>query len=200
MSNRRRVPADPEMLASILVPNKVTVAEIAAALACIVRFAGNTRTEAKSYSVAQHSVIVADHVMRMTGDPLAAVCALAHDAHEWRLGDIPTFVGTWLARASGADHLSVLKAALDARIYTRLGLPWPLPAPILVAIHEADQRAFMTELRDVADPLALEHGVTADPLPTPIARALSWPKAEELFLNTWDRFALLAGVPSVRRG
>lgn len=193
MSDRRphKIPADPQAFARLLVPH-VTVRELASALARISRFAGNTG--GVFYSVAQHSVIVADEVMRITRDPLQALCAQAHDAHEYRINDILTFVAEWLTLQTGRDCLAELKTALDARIYPLLGLPWPLQPAVMMAIAETDARALATELRDVGDAFPLRTKDLAVPFANPISQCWAWPKAEEQFLLTWNRYALAAGL------
>jgi hypothetical protein len=59
---------------------------VANGLGKICRFAGNTRGH---YSVAEHSVRLADAIARAGGDRLEQLQALVHDAHEVYCGDMP---------------------------------------------------------------------------------------------------------------
>jgi len=58
---------------------------VANGLGKICRFAGNTRGH---YSVAEHSVRLADAIARAGGDRMEQLQALVHDAHEVYCGDI----------------------------------------------------------------------------------------------------------------
>lgn len=60
--------------------------DIIHALSNICRFGGHSSA---FYSVAQHSVHVAERVLERTGNPDWALIALYHDAHEAYTGDIP---------------------------------------------------------------------------------------------------------------
>lgn len=113
--------------------------DIAIPLSLVNRFAGHTvRINHGGFSTAQHSYLGADAVLQETGgDTDAALAFLLHDAHEAFIGD-PTapFVASLdrLARdrfgqpATGMirSALGVMKAGLDAAIYRKLGLTWPL--------------------------------------------------------------------------
>ena len=59
--------------------------DIAHQLAQVARYGGACKFP---YSVAQHSVLMADYAMRDTGDPVLALDCLFHDASEAYLGDI----------------------------------------------------------------------------------------------------------------
>lgn len=196
-------PLTPERFAEIMIPHGVTVREGASSLSSIVRFAGNTLADKKTYSVAQHSVIGARETYRESGDPVAALCFLAHDMHEKVIGDMTTPLSVFIAGQGGTDHLSRVKAALDARIFPRLSLPWPLVdrAPMIAALVKmVDARMGATELRDVADPAHINaaYAVKAEPFKTPISIAWPWAKAEEKFIEAWDEYAGLAGLASAR--
>ena len=113
------------------------------------RFAG----QAGVYSVAQHSILVADQLSlewRLYG--------LLHDAHEAVIGDITTPVshalqwhGDRACDGLGRVGLAIkqLKEGIDFAIYSAAGLAWPVPPAIARTVHIADQRAMMTERRDL---------------------------------------------------
>src|SRR5687768_463704 len=79
VSGRWVNPFDPD-------PSQLDAGDIARALANQCRFGGHSRV---FYSVAQHSVIVADLVEQRGGDAEDAFAALMHDATEAYLGDMP---------------------------------------------------------------------------------------------------------------
>ncbi len=66
-------------------PYIVWIGDIAHALAHINRFGGHTDTP---YSVAEHSLGVANMLLRSTGDTRTALFGLLHDASEAYLGDM----------------------------------------------------------------------------------------------------------------
>lgn len=83
-----------------------TVGEIAQGLGRAPRFAGQTRT---LYPVLAHSLVVANLVYKATGDNLAALCGLLHDAPEAFLGDTPS---TWKVDAHEAAERKILRRCL----------------------------------------------------------------------------------------
>jgi 5'-deoxynucleotidase YfbR-like HD superfamily hydrolase len=72
-------PLDPD-------PRQFDIEDIARALGNLCRFGGHCRV---FYSVAQHSVIVAELVEQRGGDVEDVFAALMHDASEAYLGDMP---------------------------------------------------------------------------------------------------------------
>lgn len=177
-------------------PETVTVCAIARGLARIPRWCG--RTEPAPYSVAQHSVAVAEEIHRQTNDARQACYGLLHDGHEFVTSDVPADLKALLNRLSAGERfMHLIEGALDSHIYAGVGLAWPVPAGIAALVKEVDLRAAATEIRDLAVP---DVSLDAAPLPTPIARVWPWPKAEENFIKTWDRFAPIAGLPFARRG
>ena len=79
VSGRWVNPFDPD-------PSQLDAGDIARALANQCRFGGHSRV---FYSVAQHSVIVAELVEQRGGDVEDVFAALMHDATEAYLGDMP---------------------------------------------------------------------------------------------------------------
>lgn len=108
-------------------PGAICIEDIAHALTNQCRFAGHTH---RRFSVAQHSIMVADSVP--TEHKLAA---LLHDASEAYLLDIPTPVKSQLpGYAEAEDRLMSLIAA-------KFGFNWPLHQ----AVKEADRNALEWE-------------------------------------------------------
>lgn len=126
--------------------------DIIYALAHLNRFSGH----ADSYSVAQHSILVAKQLPQEW-----KLYGLLHDAHEAMIGDITTPVSRALQILgdgveggfcpTGRVHRAIrqLKDGVDAAIYPAAGLHWPIPQTIEEAVHVADKRAFVTEVRDL---------------------------------------------------
>lgn len=121
-------------------PQDVHLTDIAHALSHLCRWTGHTW---ELYSVAQHSVLVAEHVP----DRLKPL-ALLHDAHEAYLGDLSRPVRDCLTRGRG--EFQALKAWIDRAIFRRFGLDWPCHADFRT-IKVADDRALATEARDLVN-------------------------------------------------
>ncbi len=124
-------------------PDTIYLPDVARHLSRIARFNGATRGEV--YSVAQHSVLVADLVekfYRIT-DPLVVMQALLHDAHEAYLGDITTPLKN--APGMRAALRRIESQIIDA-VYTGLGVPPPWGGNVDV-INQADQLALRIEAR-----------------------------------------------------
>ena len=171
--------------------------DVAAQLAKICRFAGATQMH---YSVAQHSVLVADIVTaRYPRDLLAPIYALLHDAHEMITGDIPAPVKDYLHRAIGWKLLDAFEQDLDEGFTRAAGLPWPVPNAVAEQVHMADMVARHAEARELLpEPF---RGVP----PWPDLKnmkpwhkrvvPLDWSAAEDLFLDRLTELAGLAGLP-----
>ena len=147
------------------------IEEIAHALANLCRFNGHSR---QFYSVAQHSVLVSQHV------PAAlAMEALLHDAAEAFIGDVPTPIKMLL------PDLQSLEARIDQAVRRHYRLPNQLSA----AVHHADRVLLATERRDLLAEQDRVWPVIADvdPLPEVISPVLP-NEARSLFL---DRFEAL---------
>lgn len=144
--------------------------DVAEALARIARFDGHVRSG--PWSVAQHSVVGADALMRETGRADYAAAFLLHDGHEAYMGDITRpaqlALQVWAGRASLNNQmltglgrvtaaeavtacvksgLDALRFELDAAIYTAAGLAWPLPGDVAAAVAHMDERMLATEAR-----------------------------------------------------
>lgn len=85
-TNRRFHFLDPQ-------PEEISIIDIARALSMSCRYTGHVNN---FYSVAEHSVILADYVYQTTKDPEQALSALMHDASEAYLTDVPAPIKPYL--------------------------------------------------------------------------------------------------------
>jgi len=180
-------------------PGQIDGRDLAAHLAKIGRWTGATVT---FYSVAQHSLLVADEAARLArlagaadDEARAAIelAALLHDAHEAYLGDIATPIKRCLATlAGGQDVVAMLATTLDSAILPAFGLPWPLPDAWRTIIHAADQALLATERRDLM-PQGPDLDLSAEPLPNRIV-PLAWDRAEARFHSRLCRLDVFTGV------
>ena len=122
-------------------PDQIDAKDIAAALSHICRFNGHGHVP---YSVAQHSVMVADNF----DVPEDRLYALLHDAHEAYTGDLTTPFKTFLeSRHKGIIH--GIEDKLDKAIHAYFGLSYPLSPALKAEIKYADRQALATEIRDL---------------------------------------------------
>lgn len=115
-------------------------------LANIRRFTGHPHTQ---WSVAQHSLLMADMVTRT-----AAPYALLHDAHEIFSNDLSSPFKNAMAQIipDGDKAYRILCERFDAAIFEAAELIYPIPSMIAYEIKEADamlcaaeQQAIMTD-------------------------------------------------------
>lgn len=169
--------------------------EVAAGLSKAARF--NGRPNGPAYSVAQHSVMGAEAILRETGDSFLAALFLLHDGHEYLLGDWPTPAQNLLAAtlesilpydAPGvvAAAIATIKASWDRAIYAAAGLP----APEAWTAHQRDVVLSMDARMLGAEARALFGDRAADGVPMarpPLLKGAIRPwgamKAEERFLE-----------------
>lgn len=172
-------------------PQDVCIADIAAHLAKQCRFAGASNL---FYSVAQHSVLVSE----MFGDPLEALYALLHDAHEAYLGDIISPVKAALFAPDQRDRLAALVELHDYAIRVAIGINPELGADVEAMIKQADLIALWTEKRDVMNEAQRPwSGQEFAPLARRI-KPLTWDKAEILFLRRFRELCALTGINADR--
>jgi hypothetical protein len=107
----------------------MSVEFIASTLSKICRYIGhiyrldelvNHKFNNKIYSVAQHSVMMAESILITTGDPYKAKQALLHDAPEAFFGDIISPL------KRNMENVKVLEIALERRIFGFFGIPLEL--------------------------------------------------------------------------
>lgn len=126
-SGRRFWPLDPD-------PEDIDIVDIAHALSNQCRFSGHTKFH---YSVAQHSVLVSLNV------PLkVAMWGLLHDAAAVYLVDLPRPI-------KRSPDLGEIYQHYEDKLLHAIAEKFCLPLPIPKEVHEADDRALMTERRDV---------------------------------------------------
>lgn len=162
-----------------LEPQDILIEDVAAHLAKICRFTGACRI---FYSVAEHSVFVADLLAdRAPTDHLLQLCGLLHDAPEYLLNDLSTPI------KAGLGHYNAMERAAWWAVAERFGLPLTLPWQV----KHADLVALATERRDLIhahpDKWSVLEGIK------PCERKLGtveqhWKVSEQLFL---ERFHIL---------
>lgn len=142
---------------------------LAVVLSRLARFNGHTR---EFYSVAQHSVIVADLLAHRSS--WWQLAGLLHDAGEIILGDITTPV----------KSLAPTVKAIESLAQTAITVRYDLPTGILshAIIKRADMIALSTEHRDLMGPCDFSWCDLPEPDPRAII-ALPRVDAERLFLR-----------------
>jgi len=95
----------------LMMPDSLSVLDIAHALANINRFTGHC---SRPYSVAEHSLLVADIMERELHihDPAALLAGLMHDAHEAYTGDLSTPLKQLLGSSWAAEEARIQNAVL----------------------------------------------------------------------------------------
>lgn len=167
-TGRKFFPLDPRV-------EDIDIVDIAHALAMKCRFGGHAK---QFYSVAQHSVLLANHAPAE-----AAFQALMHDAHEAYspLGDVPRPI----KKTPEFSFVDGMESLIDRAIAAKFELPWPIMDK---AISALDRRIVIDERRVVmvideeawtfkGEPL----GVTIEEWSPYVAR--------EKFLNAFDRYS-----------
>lgn len=162
-------------------PRHIYFPDIAEMLAKQNRFAGGTAS--CTYSVAQHSCLVSDHL-----PPEARLAGLLHDAHEAPLGDwITPFKNAILVYggtiAMGA--LERLEFDMATAIHCAADHPWPLPDQIAKAVKQQDMAALATEKRDLMAEGTAANAQFWQGLGQPWKQTIKpwpWPKAAEQWL------------------
>jgi len=132
---------------------EVTIEDIAHALSLQCRFNGHTT---EHYSVAEHSVLVADMVFSQTKDPKIALAGLLHDAAETYIGDVVSPLKTLLS------EFKEIEATVERCVAERFSIEYPWPDEV----HQADKVILAREFRSVA-PFADEEVALATLPPGP---------------------------------
>lgn len=123
--------------------NTFSLHDTAWSLSRINRFLGST--QGRPYSVAQHSCLVSDYMLKHY-DILSAFIGLLHDAHESVLGDIPTPLKKAFLN-SGLDLKRIFEEPIDDFIYDAIGIKLPLPAHVHENVKVADAVLYQAEGR-----------------------------------------------------
>lgn len=189
----------------------IDFSEMAATLAKIARFDGRT-SGAHGYSVAQHSIFVADALAAETGDTLLAGCGLLHDGHEYLIGDITRPLAQLLgerlattfeerggspqvaafAREVLGHTIAGMKTGLDHAIYAAAGIDYPRCYPAYRRlIGQMDERMLRAEGLALFGRKVGSH-LPAARLPAPkLDKAITaWPttRAELAFIDRLERY------------
>ena len=165
-------------------PDDVCIRDIAHHLAQICRFNGGTRVP---YSVAQHSLMVADLL-----PPPLAFYGLLHDATEAYVGDMVRPLKRGLPEYQRVEAEIWAAIVQKFRIETNPSFTFFDAAGRVVTaeakVKEADNVALMTERRDLLVPSPHGWSNRAEPHPETI-RPLSASEAETRFLQRYDELA-----------
>lgn len=111
-------------------PGHINLIDIAHGLAYTHRFGGHT-TGSLGYTVAQHSLLVAELLL----DPRHIVAALLHDASEAYLGDVPSPI-----KKSLPDY-----QRLENRLMHTIARKYHFDYPVAREVREADMKALQLE-------------------------------------------------------
>lgn len=151
---------------------EVDIEDIAHSLSQINRYNGHLDAP---YSVAQHSVLVADiyadEISETAGDLLAA---LLHDASEAYFQDLTPALKNYLS------EYKAIEKAMTAHIFKRFGVPPNIPA--MEVIKVIDTKVRTDEMIERAPWFSYEtRGVRN--YPNQRIRAMDWWQAKDLFLT-----------------
>ncbi len=163
-------------------PSDIRRDDIVAALAKINRFTGHTL---EPYSVAQHSLLVADLVTRYSDHPDAVRYALLHDAHEAYIGDESTpmkWARSQVSRIHNDFAYQHMQGQIDVAIWEAFGLDFSRrELAAVMAVKQADRLALMVERRDLMNPGPAWEGNYPNPDGVPRIQPLNWRAAAIAF-------------------
>lgn len=162
-----------------LTHNQVCLADVAQGLAMTVRFRGQCQD---FYSVAQHSVMVAAKVPERL-----ALAALLHDAGEVYLFDACRPIKSYIQFqfGDGAESMEQREEMVLRTVFEAFAVAWPSKMD-WAFIKNADNRALMTEKRDLLGPEPAAWACKDEPYPEPII-PLGWRDARAVFLQAFKR-------------
>ena len=129
-------------------PEEIYIEDIAHALSLNCRFNGHTE---RFYSVAQHSCMVAKHVMEYSQNPIWGLAALLHDAAEAYIPDMPRPIKGYIVGYAELEK-NILHAILKKMRLPDLTCPKDRRTSALeelisiIKVH--DNRSVITEKRD----------------------------------------------------
>lgn len=123
--------------------SRVTIPDIAHHLARIPRYAG--ATDGEPYVVGQHSVLVHDILESWGASARVRKYGLYHDAHEMLCSDMPTPFQNYVTGLAGFNVIEEAKEALDACIFSSVGLPFPIGQGDYQQVKKADYTALVAE-------------------------------------------------------
>lgn len=168
VTGKRFWPLDPRV-------EDLDIEDIAHGLSMKCRYGGHTLS---FFSVAQHSIIVADIVERIGSDRQLILTALMHDAAEAYSADVVRPIKVQMPQFKEIEN------KIEAVIAKKYGLIWPFP-PI---IKWADNTALNTERRDLLT--KTEHAWNQHDAMILPGRIIPWPwhDAKHEFLAAFWRF------------
>lgn len=158
----------------------ISLNETATVLSRICRFGGRTRV---FYSVAEHSLRVAQCVADLGGSLFEQFYALNHEGDEALLGFDPPSPMLKLL-----PDLRDLKRKAHESYMRRYGLPVEMPA----IVKRADLILLATEKRDLMEPSPAEWVCGEEPLKEQIQQTLYDPHWR--FINEWQHIAAKLGM------
>ncbi len=141
-------------------------------LALLCRFNGATKV---NYSVAQHSVLVADEVFKQTGDKNLAYQAISHDFAEAFISDVPSPFKQFF------EGFKEMEIKMEEWLSKLLGFQYPFDP--IIKIH--DLKALSTEMRDLM--VVADNKDLPEPYPEKIV-PLSWVKAQILISRKFHEY------------
>ena len=121
-------------------PGDISVEDIAHHLSQINRYNGATRYP---YSVAQHSVLMANYALRSGYDPRYVLAVLMHDAAEAYLQDLITPIKRRCINSTYETCTQTIDKAIRGFLVDCFGMV--LPADADAIIHSLDTRILLTE-------------------------------------------------------
>lgn len=155
--------------------DSINIEDIAHSLSMQCRFTGQCKY---FYSIAQHSVQVANLVYQKTDDYKLMLTSLLHDASEAYISDISSQLKSLL------PEYKKIELNIEKAIAKRFNLYFPFPPEI----KEADLILLATEHEKLMNPCDKEWSIKIPPIKTLTWEV--WPQqtAKELFLNSYEYF------------
>ena len=155
-------------------PLEISLFDVAHALSQLCRYNGHTK---KFYSVAEHSVLIAEWLINHNHRPEIALTGLLHDAAEAYIGDMPRPIKVKL------PDFKELEKRIDFAVGQRFGIFYPFPD----IIHELDSRILRDEREQIMNASGHEWGT--DKLRPLGVKVRGWRprKARRRFLKTYRK-------------
>jgi hypothetical protein len=183
---------DPRAMAAGGTGDSIAIEDIAHALSHICRFGGHCE---RHYSVAEHSLYVAD-ILKSRGMPATGQLAgLLHDAHEAYCGDVPTPIKA----ALGAPWRQ-FEDCIERTVHAALGVT-DLMARWADEVKAADAAALVTEIRWLfqapADAEARIRALGLEDIPPHSVPPVSRVQAGVEFLNRYHDFVTVVEAKEV---
>ncbi len=174
-------------------PKRIYHHDIAHALSNQCRFSGHTR---HFYSVAQHSVLVAELVKSWGECPKVQVMALYHDASEAYLQDMPTPIKRQMPTYRDAE--AKLQTVIEDTLFPEFSGEGQWRRHVEAIVKKADLILLATEARDLmGNPQDWKVLQNVKPLQKEII-AMSPENAKDFFLNKHNNLMLHLGSRAVR--